>query len=478
MKFRGQDMSRHWLMTAALIGLSACASISPVPESTEILRGQTPAQWQSQNQVESAGLLAADWLATFSDDTLTALVSEALANNHDLLASAERIEQARALAVSGASARLPLIDFSASGSRNLTQNIPDTSAYGATLSVSWEADLWGRIKDRANAGYANARAAEVDYAAARLSLAGQTAQAWFDLIEGGQQVALAKDDLQSRNRSSRLVERRYARGVSSSLDLRLARSALAGSKANLALREQQQANATRRLELLLGRYPAKAITAAQDLPDLGPVTGVGTPAEVLSRRPDIVAAEARLTAAGLRASEARKALLPRLSFSPSASTAGADVSDIFDLDTLAGRLLGNLTQPIFRGGALKADIKRTRAARREQLHIYANLVLRAWREAEDALDGESYLSRREASLDVSANEAREAEKLAVREYGRGVGTIFELLDAQRRRINAQSQFIAASKERVANRVRLHLAIAGNFNTQALTAALVDEDTSP
>ncbi len=469
-------MPDRWLMAVAVISLSACASVQTPPAQVQNLRMQAPQTWQG-GDIESA-LPAADWLASFHDDMLTSLVIEALQNNHDLLASAERIAQAQALAVSGAAARLPSVDFSAQGSRNLIQNTADTKSYGASLSVSWEADLWGRIADRAKAGYANVDAARADYAAARLSIAGQAVQAWFDLIEGGQQIALAKDDLQSRQRSSRLVERRYARGVSSSLDVRLARSALAGSEATLALREQQQANAARRLELIMGRYPANAIKAASSLPVLGRVAGVGAPSDLLTRRPDILAAEARLTAAGLRASEARKALLPRISFSPSASTGGTDISDIFDLDTLAGRLLGNLTQPVFRGGALKAEIKRTRAAQREQIQNYANLVLRAWRETEDALDGEVYLARREAALEISTTEAQEAEKLAVREYGRGVGTIFEMLDAQRRRISAQSQLIAASKERAANRVRLHLAIAGDFNTQVVkTAALVDEDTS-
>ncbi|MDQ7019479.1 MAG: efflux transporter outer membrane subunit [Robiginitomaculum sp.] len=469
-------MYKKWLITASLLSLSACASVTNTADLTQSIGQQAPAVWQSQHNGDQA--LATDWLADFHDTQLTALVSEALRHNHDLMASAARIAQAQALAVSGAAARLPSVDFAARGTRNFIQNIPDTETYGATLSVSWEADLWGRIADRARAGYVNVQAAEADFEAARLSIAGQTTQAWFDLIEGGQQVALAKDDLKSRQRSARLVERRYGRGVSSSLDVRLARSALAGSEANLALREQQLANATRRLELLLGRYPAKAIKAAQALPLLDPVTGVGTPADVLVRRPDIIAAEARLTAAGLRASEARKALLPRLSFSPTASTGGPSVSDIFDLNTLAGRLLGNLAQPVFRGGALKAEIARTRAAQREQIEVYANQVLRAWREAEDALDGETYLARREAALRVSTTEARQAETLAVREYGRGVGTIFEMLDAQRRRIGAESQFIAASKERAANRVRLHLAIAGDFKTQAVkTAANANEDTS-
>jgi NodT family efflux transporter outer membrane factor (OMF) lipoprotein len=469
-------MYKKWLMTAALFSLSACASVNTTAELTQDLRMSAPANWKSlprENNVR-----AINWLANFQDVTLSALVGEALAHNHNLLASAERIEQAKALAISGAAARLPSVNLSTSATRNLIQNVPDTKNYGASLSVSWEADLWGRIADRAKAGYASAEAAKADYEAARLSIAGQTVQAWFDLVEGAQQVALAQDDLQTRQRSSRLVERRYGRGVSSSLDVRLARSALAGSEATLALREQLVANAGRRLELLLGRYPANAINAALSLPALAPLSGVGAPEDVLTRRPDIMAAEARLTASGLRASEARKALLPRLSFSPSASTGGTKISDIFDLDTLAGRLLGNLAQPVFQGGALKAEVKRTRAAQREQIQSYANLVLRAWREAEDALDGEMYLARREAALIVSTTEAQEAEKLAIREYGRGVGTIFEMLDAQRRRISAQSQLIAASKERAANRVRLHLAIAGDFNTQVgKTAAFVDEDTS-
>lgn len=469
-------MSKKWLMTAALLSLSACASVNTTAELTQDLRISAPTSWKSLSHQDN--VQAINWLAEFNDSGLSALVGEALTHNHNLLASAERIEQAKALAISGAAARLPSVNLASSATRNLIQNVPDTKSYGASLSVSWEADLWGRIADRAKAGYASADAAKADYEAARLSIAGQTVQAWFDLVEGAQQVALAQDDLQTRQRSSRLVERRYGRGVSSSLDVRLARSALAGSEATLALREQLVANAGRRLELLLGRYPANAIEAALSLPVLAPLSGVGRPEDVLARRPDIRAAEARLTASGLRASEARKALLPRLSFTPSASTGGAKFSDIFDLDTLAGRLLGNLAQPVFQGGALKAEVRRTRAAQREQIETYAQLVLRAWREAEDALDGEVYLARREAALTVSTTEAQEAEKLAIREYGRGVGTIFEMLDAQRRRISAQSQLIAASKERAANRVRLHLAIAGDFNTQVVkTAAFVDEDTS-
>ena len=469
----------------AAVLLSGCASL---PVDGPGLNGaglEPPAHWQGQSRAPSSSGAAPsrNWLADFDDARLNALVAEALAHNHDVLASAARISQARALAAESGAARLPTLDITGLGSDSLVQKAPDAQSYSLKASVSWEADLWGRLADRARAGAVGLKAAEADYAAARLSIAAQTALAWFDLTEAAQQIVLARDDLQTRQRSTRLVERRYARGVSSSLDLRLARSAQAGAEATLALREQQRANAGRRLELLLGRYPANAIAAASQLPVPGPLRGIGTPADVLARRPDLAAAEARLEAAHVRAREARKALLPRLSFSSSATSGGAAVKDLFDLDTLFGSLLGNLVQPVFRGGALKAEVKRNRAAQRERLHAYAALVLRAWRETEDALDGERYLARREAALQVSTREAREAERLALRQYGRGVGTIFELLDAQRRRISAESQFIAVRKAHVANRVRLHLAIAGDFDSttkpQAVkTAALADEDTTP
>ncbi len=465
---------------AAAVLLSACASMPAAGPGMTNAGLQTPAHWQGQalGAVPANAAPSRNWLADFDDARLNALVAEALAHNHDVLASYERIAQARALAVSAGAARLPTLDVSGLGSDTLVQKASDTTSYGAKASVSWEADLWGRLAERARAGKVDQKAAEADYAAARLSIAGQTALAWFDLTEAAQQIVLAKDDLQTRQRSLRLVERRYARGVSTSLDVRLARSAQAVSEATLALREQQSANAGRRLELLLGRYPANAIAAAARLPQLGPLNGIGTPEDILVRRPDLLAAEARLEAAHLRALEARKALLPRLSFTASSSTGGGAVSDVFDLDTLFGALVGNLTQPVFRGGALKAEVRRARAVQRERLQSYANLVLRAWRETEDALDGERYLARREAALNAATREAREAERLALHQYGRGVGTIFELLDAQRRRISAESQFIAARKEHVANRVRLHLAIAGDFNSkpQAVkTAALADED---
>jgi len=301
----------------------------------------------------------------------------------------------------------------------------------------------------------------LDFEALQLSVAGQTASAWIALISASQQAALAADDVTTRERSMGIVERRYNSGLSTSLDIRLARSALAGSRATVAFQKQQHANATRRLEILLGRYPAHEIKAIAVLPIISTLGPIASPEDVLIRRPDIRSAEQRLEASGLRVAEARKALLPSLILRGSASTNGGQVADIFDLNRVISSLVGSVTQPLFAGGSIKAGISRSEAAQREQLARYAQTVLIAWREVEDALSGEKYLLQREAALLISVAEAKEAERLAEREYVRGVGTIFELLDAQRRRISAEGQLITAASARASNRIALFLALGGS-----------------
>ena len=460
-------MYRFLLFFAVMPLLGACAAtqqylpsspFSDIPASP--MSAQAPANWSASYE-HSGKKQKISWVSVFQDKVLEDLVAEALANNHNLAASAARLEQAQALARISGSARLPSITASASGTGNFATSMPASDSYGGTVSASWELDVWGRVRDRTKAAKHDAEAARADFEALQLSLAGQTASAWVDLIAASQQEVLAFDDVQTRKRSMGIVDRRYKRGLSTSLDVRLARSAMASTEANLSLRKQQHANATRRLEVLLGRYPAHEIRATTKLPILSELHLAGSPADILVARPDVRSAEQRLTASGLRVADARKAVLPGLVLSGSVATGGPDIGDILDFSSVLSRLVGSLSQPVFRGGAISADIDRSEAAHRERLANYAQTVLIAWREVEDALYGEKYLADREASLQVSVQEAKEAEKLAEREYGRGVGTIFELLDAQRRRISAEGQLISASNSRLSNRISLYLALGGD-----------------
>jgi len=457
------------LLTAAsgAVLLSACATMQGA--DTNLAQPEAaPAEWAA---VDASTPPTGDWVGAFNDAILTSLISEAIANNYDIAAAAARVEQARALSVQANAQRLPTLDADVGATGTSAENAAtgrrnESTSYSAGLSASWEADVWGRLSDQARAAATDVEASKADLEAARLSIAGAVAQRWFELIEARLQTDLARRDVENRERSLRFIERRYSRGVSTSLDVRLARSALASSRAQLYSQIQFEDSAARAVEVLLGRYPGAELEAVASLPDLHALKGAGAPGELLVRRPDLRAAEARLTSAGLRASQARKALLPRLTLTGTADLGGPDIEDLLDVDTLVARLIGNVAQPIFRGGSLRAEATRQEAVARERLASYANAALFAWQEAENALEAEILLADREAALEEAAEEAARAEELAERQYNNGLRTIFDLLDAQARRITSESQYLTASRQRVSNRVQLYMAIGGDFNVPA------------
>ncbi len=269
--------------------------------------------------------------------------------------------------------------------------------------------------------------------------------------------------METRRRQLEITQRRFARGVARSSDVRTARSALASTEAGLATRRRIEAESARRLEIVLGRYPADAVETAADLPDLAALPPAGAPDALLDRRPDVIAAEARLAQAGYSARSARKALYPRLDLSASITAAGEDFAEALDADALVERIAADLLAPIFRGGALRADRDRAEALARQAAAAYVDTALNAFEEAENAIFADRTLADRVDALETAQQEAAAALELVEREYANGVATIFELLDAQSRFISAESQLIAARRDRAANRVAFHVATAGGFS---------------
>ncbi|WDI30558.1 efflux transporter outer membrane subunit [Hyphococcus flavus] len=471
----------------ALLALMAASCASVDQELLDVQFPDVPDQWTADSTV--GGTPTGDWVASFNDAVLRDLISEAIANNNDLGAAAANLEQARAGARITLSNQLPTIGANFGAQRSAIVTDPTTAAqagggtgaaqssrlyinnFSVGGSFSWELDVWGRLTDETRASYKDATAARADLAGAQLSIAGRVAQAWFALIEARQQRELAERDTVARERNLRVTERRYDRGVSSSLDVRLSRSALGSSQANLALRQRLELEASRALEVLLGRYPAAELKAVESLPVLPPLAGAGTPLEILTRRPDLVAAEARMESAGLRSRAARKQLLPQLTLSARSGTSGPDISDLLDPRRLAGNMAAGIFQPLFQGGRLLANSKRARAAAEASLYGYVQTALIAYQEAENAIAAETLLDTREEALRLAYEEAAAAEELTERRYNSGAATIFNLLDAQTRRISAESQYIQAQQQRVSNRVQLYLAIGGDFLTQEKLAAL-------
>lgn len=453
-------MRKSLLVAATALATASCASL-PAYQAGDGLP-EAPAGWV--NAPRDAGAEAArDWVMEIGDDRLTGLIDEAFTGNPSLHQSFARYRAALAAARIAGADRLPSVNAGLDYTRTEPNSGSGSDSFSLGLSTSWEADLWGRVADGANASALDAEAAADDVRAAQLSVAGLVAKAWFALIEARLQTDLAERDVATRQSSLDLTERRFARGLVRSSDVRTARSALASSEAALASRQRSEASASRSLETLLGRYPGARLAPQGDFPVLGTVGAVGTPEAMLARRPDIRAAERRLQAAGLRADAARKALYPSLSLRGGSGTGGPDAGDMFDTDTLVSNLTASVLGPIFNGGALRAGRDQAQANAEAQLAVYVSTVLTAWQEAEDAIHADAILARRVDSLQIAFEEAREAEDLVIRQYASGVSTIFDLLNAQSRRISAESQYISARRDRAANRVDLYLAIAGDFS---------------
>jgi len=441
--------------------ISARLNTDPAPVAAQTAQSVTTA---ASDWVEYAPdlLPTTNWVAQLDDRGLAPLVNEALLSNTNVAAAAARWDAAQASARAASGNRKPSVSFGSRASHSEYGNdlIGDSNSLSLGPSVSWEADLWGRLGDTVNAADIEAGASAADLAAARLSIAGQVSQSWFDLIESKLLLDLAQKNLDTLERSLRLTERRFERGLTQSSDVRLSRSSVASARASLASREQLRAASARRLEVLLRRYPAGQLKAAFDLPPLPTLEGAGIPSDILQRRPDLIAAERRLLSQGLRIDIARKNLLPRLTLSGDGNLSAGTLRDLLDIDALVANIVSNLTAPIYQGGALKAEVERNEAQLRAQIETYAGTVLQAYLEVENALDAEQLLQAREAALRESLIEAQKAEERLALRYAEGLATILQLLDSQTRAINAESALIGARKERLANRVRLHLALGG------------------
>ncbi|WP_417489963.1 efflux transporter outer membrane subunit [Maricaulis sp.] len=453
-------MQKRILIIATALTATSCASIPTFQPNAHL--PSSPESWSSA--ADASGEIAAqDWVDSLGAPRLAALVDEALATNPGLAQSLARYEVARASARIAGASHLPSLNLASDYTRTEPHQGSGTDSFTLGLTSSWEVDLWGRVRDGSTAGTLDAEAAADDLGGARLSIAGLVAKGWLGLIEARQQSELAERDVERSQSSLNLTERRFARGLARSSDVRTARSALASSEAALASRQRVETAAARSLETLLGRYPSGQIARDGDFPDISSLAGVGAPGDLLVRRPDVRAAERRLVAAGLRADAAGKALFPSLTLRGGTGSGGSDVADLFDVDTLISNLTASIAAPIFSGGRLRAQRDQAEANARLQVATYVSTVLTAWQEAENAIHADGILARRVTSLEQAFNEAAEAEALVTRQYSSGVATIFDLLNAQSRRISAESQYISARRDRATNRVDLYLAIAGDFS---------------
>lgn len=474
-------------VAAALFTLSACAPSAP-PATRPTTGIEVPDRWTAGGEGTPTPV-AERWWEDFNTTSLTTAIDEALEYNTDLLAAAARVDRAAAQArIAGADLE-PQISAGLSGLRSKRNfvgfPIPGredsvlttlSNNFGVSVDLSWELDLWGRLSAQAREGMAAFQASQADYQAVRLSIAGQTAKAWFAVAEARVQLDLAQRTVASLTRSADQVRSRFERGIRPPLDLRLAMAQLYAAQAAIHARDRQLDLASRQMEVLLGRYPGLTSPFPEKLVATPEQIPAGLPAEMVSRRPDLVAAERRLVASQQRHQVARKSLYPRLSLTASGGTSSSSLTDLVDGNFSVWSLAGNLLGPLLQGGRLRAGVDLAAAGVDENVAAYIGSALRAYAEVEAALATEAFLFERVLALQQATIQSRAAEELALDRYRNGLDGFITVLDSQRRTFDSESAWIAGRRERLDNRVDLYLALGGGFDARPIYEPLVE--TSP
>jgi NodT family efflux transporter outer membrane factor (OMF) lipoprotein len=447
------------ILSMLLIGMAGCKT---APQRyMEDAGAKIPSYWSA---AESGEPVPEHWVEAFGDPNLSALVRSALAENYDLKAAVARVDAAVAQARIEGSGLWPQIFFNADHQQVQIRDAGFGSArfgvFQALFSLSWELDVWGRIRDVRQAALLEAGAVASDLNGARLSLAARVAQSYFDLAEARLQSEVAEQSVKDRRTIVQLVRGRFARGITNALDLRLALTDLATAEAQLTQARNQIQLVNRRLEVLLGRYPSGRLAEALALPEPPAGLPAGLPSELLARRPDLIAAFDRLLAADSRVESVRKLLLPRVVLTAAGGMRSTALTDLVDPRALAWNVVIGMMQPLFTGGRIRGEINLNEARAEEALNLYKNTALNAFREVEQVLAADEWLREQEKALRQAVEQTEASRKLAIYSYQLGMIEILTLLDSYRSTLNAQSAHISVKRQLLTNRINLYLALGG------------------
>jgi NodT family efflux transporter outer membrane factor (OMF) lipoprotein len=464
-------MLKRLILISISFAFISCVS---APKTKKIAVGVLP-QKQWTGSETRAGQIDSLWWQSFGDTDLDTIVNEALTKNFNLKTAFANLDAAIAQAKITGASLYPQLSASMSASRRKQNFIgfpipgaPDqvlsttVSTFSPSLNLSWELDLWGRVRSGQSAALADVQASQADLAGAQLSLAAQVCRAWFAAIEAKRQVELAKATAESYRVSSEQVQDRYERGLRRSLDVRLSLTNLATAEAVLSQRQALLDNILRQIEILLARYPDASLNLSDDLPRLPGNIPEGLPAGLIARRPDVVAAERHLVASDARIRQAKAALYPQISLTGSAGTSTKELGDILNGDFGVWSLVGNLLQPLFQGGRLRANVDLAKSQSSLALAQYGQTVLNAFREVETSLANERFLSERQQALETATRQSIAARRLAEEQYANGIIGLITMLDAQRSAFNSESQLLTVRRERLDARIDLYLALGGGF----------------
>ena len=412
------------------------------------------------------------WWEVFKDERLHELVKTALANNYDVQIAVTRIEQSRQLAAQARAQYFPFLNYGVTSSTGKNEFLgalaPDQGdqrgAFGAVASAAWEADVWGRIRRENEAARARYLATEEARRGVMLSLVSDVAQAYFELLELDLQLDIAKQTTDSFSQTLKLFTQRLEGGVATKLDTSRAAAAQATAAASIPEIERQIAIKENQISILLGENPSPLPRTARLLDQIvTPDVPAGLPSALLERRPDILEAEQQVRFANAKIGVATANYFPRIGLTAFFGRASSPLNSLSSGEASVWSLAGNVSGPIFQGGALKAQKRQTVAFWHEAMLRYQFTAQAAFQDVSDALiSREKYEAVRDEQ-ENAVNAYEDSVKVSLQRYTAGKASYFEVLDAQLQLYPAQTALALTELNRRTVIVQLYKALGGGWN---------------
>ncbi|KVM93991.1 RND transporter [Burkholderia stagnalis] len=443
-------------------------------EAPALAAGEQAGTWKRAEPSDTAH--RGEWWKAFGDPVLDSLEAQALAANQNLKAAAARVEEARAATRAARSQWFPQIGAGfgptrqglSSASQSLPQGSGPTFAtlWRAQGTVSYEADLFGRVGRNVEASRADQAQSEALFRSVQLALQADVAQNYFALRQLDSDQDLYRRTVELREQALRLVQRRFNEGDISELDVSRAKNELASAQADAVGVARRRAASEHALAILLGKAPADFAFKQTPLVPVAVKVPAGLPSALLERRPDIAAAERAMAAANARIGLAKSAYFPKLDITGSAGFEASTLGNLFLWSSrtfLLGPFAGTaLTLPLFDGGRRAAGVQQARAQYDEQVANYRQQVLVAFREVEDNLADLRLLDDQIRAQDTAVKASRRAATLSRTQYQEGEVSYLDVIDAERSVLASQLQANQLTGAQAVSTVNLIRALGGGW----------------
>jgi multidrug efflux system outer membrane protein len=469
-------MRRRFLAAVALTSLLLSSAAGqkkkyepPAVSTPDTYRGADPAA-----PVDAVSIGVLKWFEVFQDPALQNLVRTAVQQNYDLRAATARINAERANLGLARSNQFPQVEAGAdltttrSSANGPQGGLPNTSrnrTFGEVLLnlLTFELDVWGRLRNQTKAARAEVRASEEDRRAIMTTVVGDVSTGYFSLLELDSELDTDRRTLAAREDSLRLIKLRQSGGLATLLDVRQAEELVYQASQTIPDTERQIEQTENQLSLLLGNNPGP-ITRGQPLlqQTVLPSVPPGLPASLLARRPDIRAAEANLEAQHALVAAARAAYFPRISLTGLLGFQSDSLSNLFSGGSSVWSFVPQVTQPIFTAGRLKSNVKFARAQQELAVVQYQATVQTAFREVSDALV--QYRKEKEIRIqqELLVTTLQDRSRLAYLRYNGGVDSLLNALDADRDLFDAELGLARTRRNELLSLVQLYKALGGGW----------------